>query len=137
MDLNQSKLTQEVKILHLQFFQRDASQDFIERYQRFHKDLPEMTQATGGELRTVSVIIERRLDALGIEPWLRGGPTRHLLSRKLLLIAYLAECDAAHLESGRVVKGRWRSLLQLCGRAVWGSGQLFKGRLQKALYGLL
>lgn len=130
-------LSHEVQVLHLQFFRRPAPQSLVEAYLKFHVDSLMLMQATDDELRTVVVVVNKGLDALGIEPWLRGGSARHLLSRKLLLIAYLAECDAAHLESSRGVRGRWRSLVQLFRSTVIGTGHLLKGRLQKALYGLL
>jgi hypothetical protein len=77
------------------------------------------------------------LDALGIEPWLRGGLQRHLLSRKLLLIAYLGECDAVHPGFRQAVSGRMPSCLQLCGAGMLGAWHLLAGRFQKAVYGLL
>jgi hypothetical protein len=86
----------------------------------------------------MATIVQKHLDALGIEPWLRrGSATRHLLSRKLLLIAYLAECDAEHLEFRLEIRGRLRSLVHLCCGALWAGWHLLKGRLQKALHGLL
>jgi hypothetical protein len=124
-------LSHEVQVLHLQFFRRPAPQGLIEAYLKFH------AESTKDELRTVATVVNNGLDALGMEPWLRGGSSRHLLSRKLLLIAYLAECDAAHLESSRGVQGRWRSFVQLCVSTLTGSGHLLKGRFQKALHGLL
>ena len=96
-----------------------------------------MMKATDNELRTMEAIVEKHLDALGIEPWLRVGSTRHLLSRKLLLIAYLAECDAQHPEFRRAANGRFLSLVQLCLSTTSGVWHLLRGRRQKALYGLL
>jgi hypothetical protein len=137
VDIGQVNLIQEVKVLHLQFFHCVAPQGLIDGYLRFHMESPDLVRASTGELRTVDVIIRKRLDALGIEPWLRVGSKRHLLSRKLLLIAYLAECDAAHPEFRRTVNGRIRSLGRLCMSALSAVGHLLRGRLQKAFYGLL
>ena len=131
------RLTHEVQVLHLQFFGTVAPQELIKAYVKFHLDSPKLVQATNEEMQTVFTVINKELDAFGIEPWLRGGPTRHLLSRKLLLISYLAECDAAHLESSQLLKGRWGILVQLFCNSVNGVGHLLKGRFQKALYGLL
>lgn len=135
--INQANLTREVEVLHHQFFRCDAPQGLIEGYVRAHAELSDITRASDSELRTVRVIVEKELDALGIEPWLRSRPERHLLSRKLLLIAYLAECDAVHPEFREEAKGSISSLVQLCRSSVLAVAHLVRGRLQKALYGLL
>ena len=132
-----ASLTHEAEVLHRQFFHRDAPHKLIECYLRAHAELPDLAHASDDELRTVRVIIDKNLDALGIEPWLRAGPERHLLSRKLLLTAYLAECDAEHREFRQEVTGRVRGLVQLFWSSVRAAVQLLKGRFQKAMYGLL
>jgi len=137
MPVDVCNLSHEVQVLHQQFFRSPAPPALIDQYLRFHAESPTLVQATPQELRTVATIVHKRLDALGIEPWLRGGAQRHLLSRKLLLIAYLAECDAEHLGFRRAVSGRLPSCLQLCGAGVRGAWHLLTGRLQKAVYGLL
>lgn len=131
------KLSHEVQVLHQQFFRSPAPHALIVKYLRFHAESPTLVKATPQELRTVATIVLRRLDALGIEPWLRGGPRRHLLSRKLLLIAYLGECDAEHLVFRRAVTGRLSSYLQLCVAVLLGVWHLLVGRLQKVVHGLL
>ncbi len=130
-------LSHEVQVLHQQFFRNPAPPALVGQYLRFHVVSPMLVQATPRELLTVATIVHKRLDALGIEPWLRGGVQRHLLSRKLLLIAYLGECDAAHRGFRRAVSGRMPSCLQLCGAGMLGAWHLLAGRLQKAIYGLL
>ena len=137
MSIDQISLTREVELLHRQFFRRDAPQGLVKEYMRAHAEFPDIARASESELRTVRIIIEKKLDALGIEPWLRTGPERHLLARKLLLIAYLAECDTEHPEFRLEVKGRVRSLLQLCKSGALAGIILLNGRYQKALYGLL
>ena len=135
--INRDILTHEAEILHRQFFQRNASPRFIEDYVKAHKELPALARANDNELRTMRTVINRRLDALGIEPWLRHGPKRHLLSRKLLLIAYLAECDAAHTELRREVVGRTHGLARLGWCGILATIRLVRGRLQRDFYGLL
>ena len=137
MTIDQINLTREVEVLHRQFFRRDAPHGLIEGYLRIHAELPDLVRANDDELRTMRIIIEKELDALGIEPWLRFGAERHLLSRKLLLTAYLAECDAAHLEFRQELKGRIRSLTHLCWSTALAAIHLLRGRLQKAFYELL
>jgi len=134
---DRTSLIREAEVLHRQFFRRDAPLRFIEYYTMAHAELPELARANDNELRTVRIVIVRGLDALGIEPWLRSGSRRHLLSRKLLLIAYLAECDAAHPEFRQEVRGRVRSLVHLGRSSALAAIRLLRGRLQKFLYGLL
>lgn len=137
IDLDQTNLMREVELFHRRLFNREATHRFIESYRRAHAELPDLACASDDELRTVRIIIEKNLDAVGIEPWLRSMPRRHLLSRKLLLIAYLAECDAAHPEFRQEVKGRISSLVQLCMSSAWAAIHLLRGRFQKFLYELL
>ena len=137
MTIDQINFTREVKILHRQFFLCDASDGLIENYMRAHAELPDLARASDSELRTVRIIIEKGLNALGIEPWLRTGKERHLLSRKLLLIAYLAECDAEHPKFRQEIKGSLRGFIQLFRCSGLGAIHLINGRFQKALYELL
>jgi len=135
--LNQNHLSHEVKVLHRQFFKSDAPKELIKNYIKCHSDMPEMTDAKDSEFRTVRIVIEKELDALGIEPWLRSGSTRHLLSRKILLISYLAECDALHLEFRKEVRGFFCCLVYLFRILASGGFHLSQGFLQKVIYGLL
>ena len=137
LKIDQINLTHEVELLHRQLFQREAPHGFIEAYLRFHAEMPDMAQASDSEHRTVQIIIERKLNALGIEPWLRSRPERHLLSRKLLLTAYLAECDSTHPEFRQEVIGRVRCVAQISRSSALGVVHLFQGWFQKAWYELL
>lgn len=130
-------LNREANALYHQFFRHAAPQGLTESYTRAHAEMPGLAQVTDSELRTVRLVIERGLDALGIEPWLRSNSGRHLLSRKLLLIAYLAECDVTHPEYRQEVKGRFRSFVLLVRSVALAAIRLVRGRLQKTLYGLL
>lgn len=135
--IDRTTLIREAELLHRQFFQRDASPKLLDFYTLAHSELLDLTQASDGELRTVQLVVERHLDALGIEPWLRSSSGRHLLSRKLLLIAYLAECDAAHSEFRREAKSRAVSYVRLGQSGAKAAFRLLRGRIQKALHGLL
>ncbi len=137
MTTDQIYLKHEVEVLHRQFFQCDAPHGLIESYLKIHNELPDMASTSDIELRTVRVIIEKNLDAPGIEPWLRSRHERHILSRKLLLIAYLAECDAAHPNYRMGVEGRFHCLLYLGKNMTVAAFHLFRGRLQKAMYDLI
>jgi hypothetical protein len=131
------RLVREVEILHFQFFRKSPPKEFIMQYIKAHKELPDLVCASNNELRTVDIIIKKNLNALGIEPFLRCGKKRHLLSRKLLLISYLAECDAQHSDIRNETIGNTRCLLQLCVYGMLSAFHLVRGKFQKAFYGLL
>lgn len=132
-----SMLIREVDLLHRQIFGRVAPPGLVQHYVRAHAELADLTEASQQEIRTVRIVVERGLDASAIEPWLRSRPTTHLLTRKLLLVAYLAECDAEHPEFRRQVTGRVRGFMQLGRSSALGVMHLLRGRLQKVLHGLL
>jgi len=130
-------LTHEVEVLHRQLFRFDAPQRLTEHYIRCHTEVPELMQCKDSERRTVKLIIDKDLNALGIEPWLRIGLSRHLLTRKLLLIAYIAECDAEHPEFREEARGHIRSLVKVFNSSTLALFHLLWGLIQKNIYGLL
>jgi|RhiMetdeSRZDD1v2_1073273.scaffolds.fasta_scaffold466948_2 hypothetical protein len=130
-------LRDEAHLLHQQFFGRTATTDFVNLYLKAHAEIPDLLDASVAERRTVRLVFAKRLDACGLEPWLRAGTRRHLLSRKLMLVAYLAECDGAHPEFRRAEVGRLRSWVTLSSCGLKGIFRLLRGRWQKARYGLL
>ena len=79
-------------------FGRECASSIGEYYVRAHFEMFELRDAPDIQFSTVRAIVNKKLNAVLIEPWLRGGMRRHILSRKLLLISYLAECDADHPE---------------------------------------
>lgn len=83
-------------MLYGSLFGTPPSLRFVRLYLDAHRDLAWLTEAGDDEIRTLSVITARRLNAAAVEPWLRSRQRNHLLTRKLLLIAYLAETDGAH-----------------------------------------
>lgn len=130
--------TQEVRYLHFQLFGREASQGLIEAYVGVHHDRPELMEASAAEISTVGVVIKRRLDALGIEAYLRSrGRRRHLLTRKIMLINYLAECDGCHPEFSRRSPGRLQGFLVLASVGLIGMVRLLRGRTEGLLHGCL
>jgi molecular chaperone Hsp33 len=90
---------------------------------------PAVVSAIMGEMMAAAALLSANLKFDGtIIMQIHGdGPIQLLV----------AECDAAHLESSQLLKGRWRILVQLFCNSVNGIGHLLKGRFQKALYGLL
>ena len=137
MSFDEYILSREVQFLHQQFFKFPAPPELTSRYLRLHSESPILFEASQAEARTVSIVVNKQLDALGIEPWLRGSTRRHLLSRKLLLIAYLSECDAAHLEFRQEVRGQLPCWMHLCFAPLQGAWHLLAGRLQKAMHELI
>ena len=132
-----ANLLDEAKFLHRQFFFREAPERFCEQYILAHSVIRDLDPRNEQEFRTMKIIIQKNLDALGIEIWLRKKSIRHLLSCKILLIAYLAECDGSHPEIRSEANGRFESFLFLTHNIFLGSIRLLKGWIQKAWYGLL
>lgn len=89
----------------------EASQlQLVERYICAHKNIMELRDFPDVELRTVRIIVNKRLNAAMIEPWLRRkNRRRHAVSAKLLLLVYLAECgDESSGALRRGAQGRFQ-----------------------------
>ena len=127
----------EAQIIHQQLFRSKAPDILCERYVAAHAALPELNPKNEQEFRTLNIIIQKNLDALGIEPWLRKKSIRHLLSCKILLIVYLSECDGNHLELRNEAIGRLKSNYLLTRGLFIGTVRLIRGWIQKVWYGLL
>lgn len=123
----------EAQHLHWCLFRRDAPRALIDSYLLAHIDIPELRACSPDQEQAIRVIVNKRLDAVAIEPWLRGGARRHLLSSKLLLIAYLAECDGRHSEFARRSRGGWTNIV-LTGLTAWAA--LLRGGYLKMRHGL-
>lgn len=94
---NSITLDGESRYFHKCLFSEEAEPRFVELYRAVHLEQADLFAASDREIAGVARIVARRLDAAGIEPWLRRRSQRHLLSRKLLLATYLAEVDGQHL----------------------------------------
>lgn len=129
-------LAREAAYLHQQLLRRVAPAALVENYLRAHAELPELSEAHAAQLRTVRVIVERGLDALGIEPWLRTRRVRHMLTRKLLLLAYLTECDAGQPEFRHRSTGSWLAWPRMGCAVVIAGVSLLRGRMQIGRHGL-
>lgn len=130
-------LRKEAEYLHFSMFRRCSTDNILNAYVRAHAEIPNLGTASEQQIRTVRVIVSRRLDALGIEPWLRDKKVRHLLGAKILLVAYLAECDACHTEFSRRNSGGRMALAKIVHATLMAVLRLLRGRIQKALYGLI
>lgn len=130
-------LRREADYLHRALFGREPMAMTVEHYVRAHSTLSALAQASVAEQSLVQSVLDRRLDALGVEPWLRGRGRRHLLTAKLLLLTYLGECDGNHPEfarSGTSIRSPWRAFLNT---SLYASYRLMRGYLQLLRYGLL
>jgi len=131
------ELRKEAEYLYRRLFGRAASTELIENYLAAHAGMPALHAAHEAQFNTMRTIVAKGLDAVAIEPWLRGRNVRHILSRKLLLISYLAECDSRHSEyvrqSGGLMEGRLRFVLA----GLRAGFFLARGRYLKARYGLV
>lgn len=134
---DESALLKEAAFFHRQMFGCAATLQLAKYYATAHAEFSGLGETSLDEHRTVQTVVERQLDAPSIEPWLRSRPIRHLLSRKLLLIAYLAECDGSHPEIHWQTVGTVRSFGRLIASGFRGVFRLLRGRVQKAIHGLV
>jgi hypothetical protein len=132
-----AELCDEADYLHRAMFRKPPEPAFVERYARAHAEILELRAISSVELRTLGIIVTRRLDPLAVEPWLRGRSRRHALSAKLALIAYLAECDGAHPMFVRRAPGRGVAWLGIVLSGGMGAARLVMGFVQWRRYGLL
>jgi hypothetical protein len=128
-------LVSEAQHFHGCLFGRPASGDLIRRYVVAHRALDGLRQAPDDELRSVKAILDQRLNAAWIEPWLRRKRgRRHVLTAKLLLIAYLAECSGTAQEMDR---HRAIGRIRFAAVAALGAAGLLWGWLLKARHALV
>lgn len=106
-----SLLKKEACYLHLCFFHKQPDEIFVSNYLAAHIELPELRYFPEEQLRSVRIIVESGLNAMGIEPWLRRSGIRHPLTSKLMLVAYLSECDSRHRDFSRKSSGRYKAWL--------------------------
>lgn len=130
-------LEHEVNYFHCCLFGYPAPARLVNLYVDFNEEHFDRVSANSSDTRTVEIIIAKRLDAVGIEKWLRRKGLRHLLSRKLMLIMYLAECDSAHPDFRVCISGPFYGCIVVVRALSAAVRQLFVGRIQIALYALL
>lgn len=134
---NCSLLDKECRYLYFCFFKKTPSPWLIREYIRAHKELSSLHDFPDREYATIRKILEKRLDATAIEPWLRRKGERHALTRKLMLISFLAECGGEQQAFCRQAQGRIRGWLALALGALQGAGALAVGYAEKTFYGLV
>lgn len=134
---NTSVLEEECRYLYSCFFKREAPAGLVHEYVRAHRELPALRDYPEEDGRTLRRIVEKRLHAVAIEPWLRRKGSRHALTRKLLLLAFLAEAGGGHSEFSRRASGPLLGWLALAGNGVMGVVDLALGYAEKTFYGLV
>jgi len=130
-------LEHEVDYLHYCLFGNPAPACLVNLYVEFNREHFDRVNINSNDARTVATIITMRLDAIGIEQWLRRKGERHLLSRKLMLIMYLAECDSVHPDFRVCMSGPFYGYIAVVLALSAAARRLFVGRIQIALYALL
>jgi hypothetical protein len=130
-------LCEEARYLHISLFRRYPSNVISDAYVSAHAEIPDLCVFDERQIKTVHAVVVHRLDAVGIEPWLRGKRVRHALSAKMLLLVYLAECDACHPEFSRCASTGRMALLNIGCAALKAGLCLLRGRIHKAWYGLV
>jgi hypothetical protein len=135
MDIdNHVMLKREAAYFFWCLFDSTASSDLIENYSKAHECLIDLRSLPADELLTVGVIIEKRLNAAFVEPWLRRKGGRHALSAKLLLILYLVECSGGTDGVFRRGTQNWLEILILVIAGFFG---LMRGAYVKVRHGLV
>ena len=130
-------LEQEANYFHYCLFGTLPLRQLVNLYVEFNTERSQSVKVDSEHARTVETILRMRLDAVGIEPWLRQYGRRHLLSRKLMLIMYLAECDSAHPDFRVCISGPFYGYIAVVLALSAAARRLFVGRIQIALYALL
>lgn len=120
-------------------FKRCPNQKVVSNYVKAHLELPELRNLDKSELLSVRTIIQKQLNFIGIEPWLRSKnlTRRHALTVKMLLLMYLAECSG----DSRVFSREPISLgtlfhLRLIFTGISSALVMVHGLAQKKIYGI-
>ena len=137
MPVEREILFVEIRYLYTLIFHRYPTNKIIEFYLRAHAEITDFRDADKSQLETVRIIVTRRLDAIGIEPFFRGGEVRHILASKMLLLAYLAECEGAHSEFLHDNSCGHMALVSIFFAAIQAAIHIMRGCIQKAWYGLV
>jgi hypothetical protein len=130
-------LEREVDLFHRHLFGAAPSPWLRGHYLAFHQEVKWLAEFDEPQARTLQVVVTRGLNAVGVEFWLRDPRVPHLLTVKLTLLSYLAECEQGHPQFGRkVTLGLPRALWRLGVESLKGAGLLMIGYVQRRRYGL-
>ena len=135
--LAHAALEREARYLHQALFGRLPPPSLVALYVAAHLERADLFDAPQREMHTLARIVSLGLDATGIEVRLRRPGRRHLLSRKLLLVSYIAECDGLHPEPRRVPRGMPAAHAVLLASAVRAAVSILRGRFQAWRHGIV
>jgi len=89
------ELKLEADYLHVSMFGCRPGAVFVRRYIAANQDCEEL-HADPSEIESTRRLISIGANVAAIEAALRSRKHRHLLSRKMILVSYIAECDGEH-----------------------------------------
>jgi len=130
-------LMAEASHIHGSLFGTDAPASLLADYARAHHECREFAGSTKAERRSVDIVLDKRLDVAAIGRLLTSGADRHLLTRKLLLVSYLAECDGKHPDFRREVRGWLPSMMQAMVVGAFGIVRMVRAKIQIAVHGIV
>lgn len=136
-DAPSADLVGEARYFYRQLIGGEPSSLIICNYVRAHEEIAELRVIDAVQRRTVDLILASRLDAMGIEPWLRRGRVPHALGIKLRLLTYLGECGANHPKFKRQSVGFLEACTNMGFSIILALFSLLRGYLQKLRHGLL
>lgn len=129
-----TELKLEAEHFYFCLFGSDITSTVITHYIRAHECLEELCEVPAEQLRTVHIITRKKLKATAVEPWLRRNGMRHVVSVKLLLISYLAECSG---ENSRFLLRTVSNKIIIVRKTLGGLVELLYGLYLKVRYGLV
>jgi|SRR5262245_11304332 len=136
MVTEQEVLRAEVCYLYESLFGHAPSPNLIQLYLRAHTEIPHLRVMNHDQLKVVRQIMTLKLDASGINFWLRrGGRDRHLLTMKLGTLVYLAECGGSYDQFTRTEK-RGFTFLRMTAIVLRAVLSALRGKYQILRYGL-
>lgn len=128
------QLRNEIIFLFHVMFKRTPCDIIITSYINANQDLHLF--CTKEQYQSIEKICALKLNAVGIEPWLRTKADRHPLSSKLLLISYLEECTNAHGFQNKHIS-RFSKFMTCFGAGLKSFFSLMQGFYQKRKYDLV
>lgn len=136
LGFDQDSISREVVYLHACLFGLPPNERLILEYCRAHHEISDLRGFDSAQVRSVELIVEMSLDAVGIEPWLRRSGRRHPLTSKLLLLSYLKECLGDGREYDRNFTRESFVYLRIAFQLILAFARLTRGLYQKKRYGL-
>ena len=132
---SEAELMDEAVWFHHAMFASAPSSEFIRNYIDANLECGDLHSEIG-EVVIIRRLAKKKANVVVVEAALRRRKPRHLLTRKMTLVAYIAECDAAHLN----VYNHSVSTFMFWGLfPFWGFRALFRllcGKLLVVRYGI-